>query len=133
LLAAVALLLAARGVAQFDENPTAARTLAAGTWGGEHIRMDVDRNGAEVEFDCARGRILEPLRLDAKKRFRVKGTYKQDTPAPVQADGASEANAIYVGKVDGSKLRLEISVNGVDGIKSFELAFGQTGSIAKCA
>jgi hypothetical protein len=111
----------------------AARLVPAGVWGGEHIRMEVDGAGAEIEFDCARGRILQPLALDAKGRFRVKGTYKADTPAPMRAGDDSGANAIYSGTLEGDKLRLEVSVSGVEGTKSFSLEHGQQGRLAKCA
>jgi hypothetical protein len=49
------------------------------------------------------------------------------------AGAASGANAIYVGTLKGDKLRLEISVSGVEGIKSFDLVYGQQGRLAKCA
>ncbi|MGB9104596.1 MAG: hypothetical protein WCC59_07560 [Terriglobales bacterium] len=111
----------------------AAGLVPAGVWGGEHIRMEVDSAGAEIEFDCARGRILEPLALDANGRFRVKGTYKADTPAPMQAGDSSGANAIYAGTLEGDRLRLEVSVSGVEGIKSFDLEYGHQGHLAKCA
>lgn len=111
----------------------ATRFVPAGVWGGEHISMRVDSAGAEIEFDCARGRILEPLVLDPNGRFRVKGTYKADTPAPMQAGDFSGANAIYSGTLEGDQLRLEVSVSGVEGSKSFHLEYGQQGSLAKCA
>jgi hypothetical protein len=110
-----------------------ARLVPAGVWGGEHISMEVDGAGAEVEFDCARGRILQPLALDANGRFRVKGTYKADTPAAMRAGDSSGASAIYAGTLKGDKLRLEVSISGVTGIKSFDLVYGQPGRLAKCA
>jgi len=111
----------------------ATRFVPAGVWGGEHISMQVNGAGAEIEFDCARGSILEPLVLNAKGRFRVKGTYKAETPAPMQTNDPPGINAVYAGTFVGGTLRLEVSISGVDGIKSFELERGQPGRLAKCA
>lgn len=127
------LLLLNSGLAQVGPETVAAKTVSTGAWGGEHIQMVVDGGGADVEFDCARGRILEPLKLDSNGRFRAKGTYKADSPAPAGAGDNSPANATYSGKVEGSKLHLEVSISGVDGIKSFDLVYGQPGTLAKCA
>src|SRR5262249_8124695 len=33
------------------------RALAPGLWGGDHLRMVADRNGAQLEYDCATGTI----------------------------------------------------------------------------
>lgn len=132
LIIALAALLPTSGPLS-GKKPNATKLVPAGLWGGEHISMEVDGAGAEIEFDCARGRILEPLVLDAKGRFRVKGTYKADTPAPMRAGDSSGANAIYSGTLEGEKLRLEVSVSGVEGIKSFDLVYGQQGRLAKCA
>jgi hypothetical protein len=135
LIIALAALLPTSGMGSPSDRK--AGLVPAGVWGGEHISMEVDGAGAEVEFDCARGRILQPLALDANGRFRVKGTYKADTPAPMQTDNVSDdvsgANAIYSGTLKGDKLRLEISIAGIEGIKSFDLEYGQRGRLAKCA
>ena len=42
-----------------------------GVWGGEHIRMEVNDSGADIEFDCARGSISQRLELDDKGRFKA--------------------------------------------------------------
>jgi hypothetical protein len=63
-----------------------AKAVPNGVWGGEHIRVEVSDSGADIEFDCARGTISQPLTLDAQGRFKLQGTYKAETPAPA-ADG----------------------------------------------
>src|SRR5437762_14101876 len=40
-----------------DRKQGAVGSLAAGTWGGQHIRLSVRADGAAVEFDCAHGTI----------------------------------------------------------------------------
>ena len=126
-----ALLLCAAG-SMADHTPRT-RLVPSGVWGGDHIRMEVTRDGAEIEFDCARGTISRPLALDAQGRFRVQGTYRADTPAPMGADGGSGAGATYSGTVRGTTLRLEVSVAGQQGARSFHLLRGQEGRLAKCA
>lgn len=107
-----------------------------GVWGGEHIRMEVTENGADIEFDCARGSISQRLELDPQGRFKVSGTYKAETPAPAAADGGStgsEVTATYIGVLSGSSLRLEVSVEGQGAPRTFVLVQGDQGQLAKCA
>jgi hypothetical protein len=118
---------------QSDSEAGAAKTIPTGVWGGEHIRMEVSRDAAEIEFDCASGTITKPLLLDGKGQFRLAGTYKREHPAPVQSDGDSGFNAVYSGTLHGNRLRLEVSVSGVEGIKSFDLVKDNQGTLAKCA
>jgi hypothetical protein len=134
LVVVLAVLLPASGMGgPSSEKAHAARLVSAGVWGGEHIRMDVDGTGAEIEFDCARGRILGPLKLNAGGRFQLKGIYKAETPAAMMAGESSAPNATYTGTLKGARLHLAITVAGVEGIKSFDLEYGQQGHLAKCA
>ncbi len=107
-----------------------------GVWGGEHIRMEVNDSGADIEFDCARGNISQPLELDDKGRFKVQGIYKAETPAPVAVDGGSTTSGVkatYTGTLNGSSLRLEVSIEGHDTPRTFDLEQGDQGHLAKCA
>ncbi len=113
-----------------------AQVLPNGVWGGEHIRMDVSDGGADIEFDCARGSISQRLALDAQGRFKFQGTYKAETPAPAAADGGptgSGVTATYTGVLNGSSLRLEVSIEGQDTPRIFDLSQGDQGHLAKCA
>ncbi len=114
----------------------AAKAVPNGVWGGEHIRMEVNDSGADIEFDCARGSISQPLKLDDKGHFKVQGIYMAETPAPAAADGglsASGIKATYTGTLDGSSLRLEIFIEGQDTPRTFDLVQGDQGHLAKCA
>src|SRR6266566_1134642 len=44
-----------------------------GVWGGQGVAMDVEDNGATLEFDCAHGKISEKMVADNNGKFRVKG------------------------------------------------------------
>ncbi len=107
-----------------------------GVWGGEHIRMEVNDGGADIEFDCARGSIAQRLELDDKGRFKVRGIYMAETPAPAAVDGrltASGVKATYTGTLSGSSLRLEVFIEGQDMPRTFALEQGDQGHLAKCA
>ena len=107
-----------------------------GVWGGEHIRMEVNHSGADIEFDCARGSISQRLELDDKGRFKVQGIYIADTSAPAAVDGgltASGVKATYTGTLSGSSLRLEVFIEGQDMPRTFDLVQGDQGHLAKCA
>jgi hypothetical protein len=107
-----------------------------GVWGGEHIRMEVNDSGADIEFDCARGSISQRLELDDKGRFKVQGIYIAERPAPAAVDGgltASGVKATYTGTLSGSSLRLEVFIEGQDMPRTFDLVQGDQGHLAKCA
>lgn len=46
---------------------------------------------------------------------------------------AAEENAVFQGTLRGHRLHLEVTVSGIEGIKSFNFTFGQPGHLAKCA
>ena len=107
-----------------------------GVWGGEHIRMEVNDSGADIEFDCARGSISQRLELDDKGRFKVQGIYMAETPAPAAVDGGVPApgvKATYTGTLSGSGMRLEVLIEGQDVPRTFDLVQGDQGHLAKCA
>ncbi len=58
--------------------------VAAGVWGGRGVAVRVGASGAEIEFDCARGTIAGPIRLDAEGRFDAAGTYERGHPGPTR-------------------------------------------------
>jgi hypothetical protein len=112
------------------------KTVPNGMWGGEHIRMEVNDSGADIEFDCARGSISQRLELDGKGRFKVQGIYRAETPAPAAVDGgltASGVKATYTGALSGSSLRLEVLIEGQHVPRTFDLVQGDQGHLAKCA
>jgi hypothetical protein len=137
---AVALLLAVlvsvsgmASTAGEEGNAARPKTLPLGVWGGHDISMEVKDDGVEIEFDCARGMIIGPLVLDAGGRFHAKGSYKVEVPAPVALDQAAGSEAVYTGRLNGSRLRLEIAISGQQEPMSFDLFRGRPGVLKKCA
>jgi hypothetical protein len=109
-------------------------TVAAGTWGGPHITLEVTEEGATAAFDCAHGRIAERMTLDRTGRFDVRGTYAVERPGPVRETEDDEGRAVrYAGRVTGKTMRLTISADGArDPLGTFTLEHGKSGAVRRC-
>ncbi|HUG53486.1 MAG TPA: hypothetical protein VMR21_07790 [Vicinamibacteria bacterium] len=104
-----------------------------GTWGGEHIRLEVTSSGATVEYDCAHGTVDEPIALDAEGRFAVEGTHVPESGGP-QRDGEQLPvfPARFTGRVDGRTMRLTVTLVEGGVVGTFRLAHGGAGRLLKC-
>lgn len=111
-----------------------AATVPEGVWGGDNIRMQVTDQGADIEYDCAHGRISGPLRLDSRGRFRTTGTYVREHAGPIRmGETVDEQPASYVGNVDGKTMTLEATLTAnSENIGTFTLIQGSEGRIRKC-
>ena len=108
------------------------KTIAAGTWGGEHVSLEISGNGAEAEFDCARGHITQPLALNGHSDFDIPGTFTPEHGGPVQRDEApTPLQARYSGHVDGDSMTLTVSLEK-DNVGTFTLGRGQPPNLRKC-
>jgi len=106
--------------------------LAAGTWGGEHLILEVSGKGAEAELDCALGQVTQPIRLDRHGDFDVTGTFTPEHGGPVlRNETAQPAAAHYSGHVDSDKMTLTISVAGKR-VGVFALSRGSHPMLRKC-
>jgi len=105
-----------------------------GTWGGQHVRLEVTAEGAQVEFDCAHGRINGALSLDRDGNFDVAGVFVQEHGGPVRSDEAEDAQpARYSGTTKGDTLELKVNfANGKDALGPYRLVRGQAGRVVKC-
>jgi hypothetical protein len=108
--------------------------VANGQWGGQHVGMEVTDSGAQLEFDCAHGRIDEPLTLAESGRFELKGTYTAERPGPRREDDSAARAARYRGRVEGKSMTLTIDSgeSSSDPIGSFTLVHGKPPVIRKC-
>jgi hypothetical protein len=104
-----------------------------GGWGGDHVFLSVADDGAFIEFDCAHGRIEEPLTLDRDGRFDAGGTYVQERGGP-QREGDETGRAVrYRGRVDGDAMMLTLVFGGgVGDLGPFALTYGSRGVLRKC-
>lgn len=109
-------------------------TVSIGSWGGQHIRMEVDANGAQLDFDCAHATINQPLKLDANGNFDATGFYVQERGGPVRAnEDQSGQPAHFKGRLAGKALTLTIVLDSsADAIGPFTLELGKNARIFKC-
>ena len=108
------------------------KTIATGMWGGEHILLEVSGNGAEAEFDCARGHITQPLALNGHGDFDLSGTFTPEHGGPVRRDETpTPLLARYSGHVDGDSMTLTVTLEK-DNVGTFTLGRGQPPNLRKC-
>jgi len=112
--------------------PSSGRRLEAGSWGGQHVGMEITENGARLEYDCAHGTIDEPIVLDADGRFEAGGTQSRERPGPTrQGEKDNSVPASYTGTVNGDQLTLRVSVGG-QAAAAFTLIRGRAPRLIKC-
>jgi hypothetical protein len=82
-----------------------------GSYGGEHVIMEVSKRGATFEFDCAHGETHAPLVLDKQGNFNVSGTFTAEHGGPVREDEVKPPNpSSYSGHLEGDNLILNVKV-----------------------
>jgi hypothetical protein len=107
------------------------RTLPAGPWGGATVILEVVADGADVEFECARGRISTPIKLDDKGDFDVPGTFGAEGRGPSRDDTGSSSAARYKGHVDGDTMTLNVTIGDRE-MGSFRLTRDRRPVLKKC-
>jgi hypothetical protein len=108
------------------------RTIPAGAWGGDHIRVDVGSKSASVEYDCAHGVIEGPLSMDANGRFNLRGTHTPERGGPIRADEQPRSQpAKYVGSISGNTMTLTLKLEGAEE-ETFTLEKGKEANLFKC-
>jgi hypothetical protein len=108
------------------------RAIPSGMWGGDHAVLELTDKGGEIEFDCARGRFDEPVRVDKNGRFEVKGTFMPEHAGPVRRnEEAVQIDTRYKGHLAGTTMTLVV-VRGGKEIGSFKLVQGTRPILKKC-
>ena len=108
--------------------------MTKGTWGGNHISMEVTEEGAQVEYDCAHGTISEPIKVDGQGKFSAKGTHVKQRGGPVRLGSEEKAEpVIYSGTTDGKTATITITNSATEEvIGTFSLTLGKRSRIVKC-
>jgi hypothetical protein len=108
--------------------------MTKGTWGGNHISMEVTEEGAQIEYDCAHGTISEPLRVDSQGKFSAKGTHVRERGGPRRlGDEEKREPVIYSGTTDGKTATVTVTSSVTDEvIGTFSLTLGKMSRLTKC-
>jgi hypothetical protein len=103
-------------------------------WGGNDVSMEVTPQGATLEFDCAHGNVLEPIKANAKGEFAARGTYTPEHGGPITlANPPRDLPATYKGTIEGDTMRLEVVLADKDQApEPFALTRGKAGHLMKC-
>jgi hypothetical protein len=113
-------------------SPTA---LAPGEWGGEHMHLVASESGGVADFDCAHGRLDEPISTDADGAFDVSGVYVREHGGPIRQGEREDSHpAGYSGQVKGDTMTVTIVlVDTHETIGTFTLRRGSVGVVVKGA
>ena len=105
-----------------------------GTWGGQHISININGRSATIEYDCANGTIDGPLTLDSQGRFRWRGTHYREHGGPVRRDQKPNSHpATYTGWIKGDTMTLTVKLTDTDEtFDTFTLKRGSAGKVWKC-
>jgi hypothetical protein len=123
----------APGSARGDMQSAELRTMTPGVWGGDHIRMVISREGAQLEYDCATGTIDQPIVLDARGAFTAKGSYAPEHGGPRRKGEAAGARARYVGRVSAETMTLTVTLEAdAQRVGRFTLTRGNDPLLTKC-
>lgn len=107
------------------------RGLPSGTWGGDHAVLEMTEKGGEIEFDCANGRITEPIAPDDDGHFDVQGIFTAEHAGPVRDDDPGGDPARYQGDVRDDTMTLTV-VRKDDSLGPFTLTRGRRPNLRKC-
>ena len=110
------------------------RPLTTGTWGGQHIRMEVTARGVSIEYDCAHATIDKRIALDRNGRFDVAGMHFSERGGPVRRGYESGGYAVlFAGQVKGKEMTLTVTNSKThESIGTFTLKYGQQARLMKC-
>jgi len=108
--------------------------LSDGTWGGNHIRFEIDDGTVNIDFDCAHGSIGRPLTFDRQGRFSWRGSYTRERGGPIRLrDKINNLPATYSGSIKGDTMTLTVRPDDSSiEPQTFTLTRGSVGRVLKC-
>ena len=104
------------------------------SWGGDHVVLDLTVAGGAVEYDCAHGGLLEPVKPGSNGRFEAAGVHVREHGGPIrEGERVDTLPARFVGRVDGDRMTLRVFAGDrPDTLGPFELRRGEGGRVFKC-
>ena len=111
-----------------------APALVTGDWGGSHLGLVASATGADLEYDCATGKIAEPIRPDRSGLFVVVGEHYPGHGGPIRVDEELvKRPARYAGQVRGDTMTLTVTLSDTyEVLGSFTLVLGRSPHVFKC-
>ncbi len=113
---------------------TAPPSVITGDWGGDHAGLVATPDSGTLEYDCAAGRITEPLRPGSDGRFVAAGTHTPGHGGPVFiGEILPKRPARYTGSIDGDNLSLTVVMTDSNVVVgTFQLMRGRSPHVFKC-
>jgi hypothetical protein len=108
-------------------------SLSISTWGGVHVGLTITASGGLLEYDCAMGRIDEPI-VVRQGRFDVTGVHWPGMGGPIGVDTTRVPRpARYQGQVLGNRMLLTVTLTDTgQPLGTFELVRGANPQVFKC-
>jgi hypothetical protein len=108
--------------------------VVTGDWGGVHAGLVATPDSGTLEYDCAAGRITEPLRPRSDGSFIAYGTHTPGHGGPIRIDEVMPKRpARYTGRVDGDHLTLTVVMtDSAMMVGTFDLYRGRSPRVFKC-
>ena len=104
-----------------------------GQWGGPHVGLTLTETGGELVYDCASGRIAEPLVPDAGGRFAASGSHAPGHGGPdVVGQVPTTYPTRFNGAVRGDRMTLTGRVDNGVLLGPFDLRRGAEAGIFRC-
>jgi hypothetical protein len=108
--------------------------IGPGTWGGEHMGMVVTDTGASIEYDCASGRVTQPLDVDPNGDFSWQGLFFPGHGGPARIDETLQPHsAVYSGHATRDHMTITLRVaDSLNITQSYTLTRGANPNVFKC-
>ena len=109
------------------------RRLPTGTWGGQHISIEVTARTVSIEYDCAHATIDKSIILDRQGRFNVSGRQFHEHGGPVREESSDGYPARFSGEVKGNVMALKVENSATkELIGNFTVVYGAQPRLFKC-
>jgi hypothetical protein len=108
--------------------------IIVGTWGGEHLQLDLTEQGGTLEYDCAHGTIDAGWTITDDGEFEGSGEHIIEHGGPVQ-DGEilPTRPASYTGTVRDDRMSLTVTLSdSAQVVGTFDLVHGSDGQLLRC-
>lgn len=104
-----------------------------GQWGGPHIGLTLTEAGGSIEYDCAAGRLTEPLVTGPRGRFDLAGLHTPGHGGPaIEGQVMPTYRVRFSGRVRGDRMNLTGRLENGVLLGPFELRRDAEPGIFRC-